>query len=238
MHVIKDYDTFRNIVYEWTDIREWVVQAYVDKPLLVRNRKFHLRAYVLAVGCLKVYLFQEVLVLTAMEHYDANDVDNEWSHITNTAHQQQHPQFVEKDCVFLLSDLPQLLEAQGVVGAKCKVDATVEAMGRIIADMFDAYKGEFSVFQPLANCFELFGVDFLVDDSWNVWLLEVNCGPDFKNTGERLRHVIDNLVDDTITVGVDQLLGIRHDPPLGRFIKVYDEAWGFAAKAPPCIAFQ
>ena len=32
------------------DLREWVVQRYVDRPLLVQGRKFHIRAYALCVG--------------------------------------------------------------------------------------------------------------------------------------------------------------------------------------------
>jgi len=32
------------------DLREWVVQRCVERPLLVQGRKFHIRAYALCVG--------------------------------------------------------------------------------------------------------------------------------------------------------------------------------------------
>lgn len=43
-----------------------------------------------------------------------------------------------------------------------------------------AFRGEFTVFSPLDGCFEHFGLDFLVDEDYRVWLLEANPGPDFK----------------------------------------------------------
>lgn len=36
--------------------------------------------------------------------------------------------------------------------------------------------------------FEIFGVDFLIDRDHQVYLLEINSYPDFKQTGQRLTH--------------------------------------------------
>lgn len=42
------FEPLRKAIHASPDIREWVLQEYVDRPLLVQGRKFHLRAYVLA----------------------------------------------------------------------------------------------------------------------------------------------------------------------------------------------
>lgn len=47
-----------------------------------------------------------------------------------------------------------------------------------------AFRGEFTVFSPLPGCFEHFGLDFMVDEDFHVWLLEANPGPDFKQVRE------------------------------------------------------
>ena len=50
------------------EIQEWVVQRYVHPPLLIRQRKFHIRTYVLCIGHLSVYTWKEMLVLSASTH--------------------------------------------------------------------------------------------------------------------------------------------------------------------------
>uniref|UniRef100_M4BXS8 Tubulin-tyrosine ligase n=1 Tax=Hyaloperonospora arabidopsidis (strain Emoy2) TaxID=559515 RepID=M4BXS8_HYAAE len=235
VNVIKDFQKLRTIVNEWTDIREWVVQEYMERPLLLRGRKFHIRAYVLAVGGLKVFVYQHCLVLSALEQYSKNDTDNNYSHITNTFQQQSHPDYVESECVMLLDDIEEILAKQGVVDTAATKTKILADVGRITAEAFDAFKGEFSVFQPLPNCFEVYGVDFMVDEDFNVWLLEFNPGPDFKQTGDRLHFVIRDLMADTLRIVTNEYFLENKDvsaneAETGAFAKVYDQQWGTLSK--------
>jgi hypothetical protein len=60
-----------------------------------------------------------------------------------------------------------------------------------------------SLLLALPNCFELFGFDFLVDDDFNVHLIEANAFPDFKQTGQRLNNLISVLFEQTVAVAID-----------------------------------
>ena len=73
----------------------------------------------------------------------------------------------------------------------------------VVRDLFTAYENEYSIFCPMPNCFELYGLDFLVDDDLGVHFLEVNPGPDFKQTGDRLRSVIVQLWEQVFRIVVD-----------------------------------
>lgn len=73
----------------------------------------------------------------------------------------------------------------------------------ITRDLFAAYVGQFSVFTPLHGCFEHYGLDFVVDEEFNVYLLEVNPGPDFRQTGEGLSNfIVGGLMSDTIDIAL------------------------------------
>ncbi|GMI27715.1 hypothetical protein TeGR_g11567 [Tetraparma gracilis] len=209
---------------ELPDIREWVVQEYVPRPLLLRKRKFHIRAYVLAVSAIQVYFYDEVLVLCAGTAYDP-DATSLFGHITNTAYQAVDPGFVEEECVMLLGDVARILLEEGRAGSAEEAGAItakiLEDMQAVTGELWSAFKNEQSVYSPLPGCWEHSGLDFLVDEDYNVVLLETNPGPDFKQTGSRLNSVVRNMFEETIDL---TLGGVPFDKERNgsAFTKVFD----------------
>lgn len=154
-----------------SQIREWVIQRYISRPLLLDGRKFHIRAYVLAVSNIRVYLYRDMLALFALKAYDGADLHDKLAHLTNTCLQTDHAGFEEDRSVRLFWDLAEE-ENAGVT--KAELEHIFEQMQRILADTFDACAGEMTTFQTMPNAFELFGFDFLIDEDRKVYLLEAN----------------------------------------------------------------
>jgi tubulin---tyrosine ligase len=72
-----------------SQLRHFVAQPYIDLPLLLPSipRKFHIRAYALAVGSLRVYVYREMLALFAAAPYQtpsSTTTSNLHAHLTNT----------------------------------------------------------------------------------------------------------------------------------------------------------
>ena len=222
--VVRTKDDLRSVVNEWSDVREWVLQRYVPRLLLLKEqrRKFHLRVFVVCVGALKVFLLTKYIAFFATESFGgggggsgAQAQEEDFTHITNAAHQKNHPEFIEEDC-FLSSDelaeLVQLEPARGGLGMS-KEDAEREfttpegrvlrGMATCLDEVFRAAERQPAVFQPLGNCFELYGLDFLLDEDLAVHLLEFNSGPDLEQAGDRLKGVIETLMDGVFELGVD-----------------------------------
>lgn len=136
------------------------------------GHKFHLRVYVLADGAISVHVFQEGLVLIASEPFDAADISKTHAHITNTCVNTGAAAFVEEALVRSTAELPAMLVASGHCASLAEAGARVARMWADINDLtkhaFQAVKGDTSAYMPLPNAWELYGVDFLVDDRWQV----------------------------------------------------------------------
>ena len=187
-----------------------VLQRYVSNPLLLRKRKFHIRAYVVAVGALRIYFYRNCLALCAGKKFSNDNHYTDLSaHITNTAFQiETDTNFQEKLFVLQWNEdmIAPILIRDGtfdcIKHANDAIQATLSKMELITGELFNAYKGEFGVFAPIDGCFEHYGLDFLIDEEWNVFLLEVNPGPDFKQTGNKLESLIENLMSCTVDVAL------------------------------------
>jgi tubulin--tyrosine ligase len=178
------------------------LQRYIENPLLLRKRKFHIRAYVLAVSAISVYFYEDVLILCSGTKYNAGNTDNAFAHITNTAYQSQDPGFSEEKCVLILEEMIAILNKQGIENARGKVEKILDDMKIITGELFASYKGEYGVYAPLQDSFEQYGLDFMIDDDFNVFLLEVNPGPDFKQSGKKCEPVVEGFLAASIDYGI------------------------------------
>lgn len=68
--------------------RKFVIQKYLESPLLIKGRKFDIRAWVLLDYRKNLYLFREGYIRTSSERYDKNCLDNYYIHLTNNAVQK------------------------------------------------------------------------------------------------------------------------------------------------------
>ena len=69
----------------------------------------------------------------------------------------------------------------------------------------DCYMASFKTLNPAKrrNSFELFGFDFMIDEDFRTWLIEVNTNPQLfiKNSG--MKHVTPKMFDDLFDIVLD-----------------------------------
>lgn len=179
------------------DVREWIVQRYITNPKLFpryQNRKFHLRVYIVAYGDLRVYVYDGILALFASLTYEKNYTTEDYlRHMTNT-------------CVQLDSDLSEeelVKEFSSLIDLDDDLQRNIfQQIKDIVKEIFTGLHPEMSIFQPLKSAFEIYGLDFLVDESNRVYFLEANAYPDFKQTGDTLsiliKELFENILDEII----------------------------------------
>ncbi|KAJ1644225.1 tubulin--tyrosine ligase [Coemansia asiatica] len=185
-----------------SQIREWVIQRYINRPLLLKShgeRKFHIRTYVLAAGDLTVFVYRHMLALFAPHPYkqSAGDLNDHRAHLTNTCLQAKHEEFDESKAVDLFWNLDLSQE---------KLDCIFDQICKILGDTFAAVASESTSFQAWANCIEQFGFDFLVDEDCNAYMLEANAYPDFKQTGENLKFVVEGFMAASVATAAGSFL--------------------------------
>ncbi|CAN6651204.1 probable tubulin--tyrosine ligase Pby1p [Trichomonascus vanleenenianus] len=174
-----------------SQMRHFVVQKYLDNPLILAEhggRKFHIRTYVLASGALNVYVYRHMLALFALSTYSRPSKDDSdhiplHGHLTNTCLQGESK---DEESVNLFWELKGLSDKDKshIFKQICEITGEVFKAASVV-DRIN--------FQPLDTAFEFYGLDFLVLDDFSVKLLEINAYPDFKQTGDDLKQVIEGL---------------------------------------------
>ena len=55
------------------------------------------------------------------------------------------------------------------------------------------------------HCFEIFGYDFIIDEEFKVWLIEINTNPCLEESSGLLEMLLPRMIDDALKLTVDIL---------------------------------
>ena len=142
----------------------FVIQKYLEKPILLRKRKFDIRLWVLVAQDGKCYQFKEGYIRTSSVEYDTSpeSLDKAFIHLTNNAVQKfndNYGAFEEGNQLSLKQGSVQL-RSQGI-----DLELSDVVYGPIQAIIKDTLRSVEAKLNPQGRkfCFEIFGYDFIID---------------------------------------------------------------------------
>ncbi|KAL5120712.1 hypothetical protein ACEQ8H_001461 [Pleosporales sp. CAS-2024a] len=229
-----------------SQLRHFIAQPYIHPPLLLRppkappsdssQRKFHIRTYVVATGALKVYVYRHMLALFAARPYvppwhdvlQSDRAEAMRAHLTNTCLQESGDREGSVGLFWSLPDsLPTQPDASTPPASSEWKSKVFDQLCAITGATFEAAVRSMSIhFQPLPNAFEIFGLDFMVSvedgGELRTWLLEVNAFPDFRQTGDELKGMVEGLFEGVVDVAIKPVFGMRGEESGEAMVRVLD----------------
>ena len=83
-------------------------------------------------------------------------------------------------------------------------DHFIPRMRDLIIDSFLATKNQLNP-NRRKHCFELLGYDFLIDEDFRLWMIEINTNPYFGVPNNFIANLLPKMMDDLLDIVVDPI---------------------------------
>ncbi|MGS2717854.1 hypothetical protein ACVBE9_06760 [Eionea flava] len=158
---------------------EWIVQRYLSNPHLCQGKKYVLRCYVLitSVEPLRFYWYQDGFAKLASEEYSADDLHNLYRHLTNPDINEENGSAEAAVTFISFKRYRDWLKNEGHDDEKF-FSALKDMITLTVISAREAMRRRNHVLgSENKSCYELIGLDCMVDDDIKPWIIECNLSP-------------------------------------------------------------
>ena len=186
-----------------------IIQKYLDKPFLYNNRKFDIRCFVLVDSNFNVYYCREGHLKGSSEEYNLNNT-NKFIHITNHSVQKKCNKFEKYEYGNEISynDFKDYLLNQNI--SLDKFDQLILDIKNLILISMNSVKNKLMRTNNVL-CFEIFGYDFIIDNNFKPWILEINNNPGLGISSPLIEKLIPRMLDDAFRLTIDKVFETKYD---------------------------
>ncbi|KAK9857247.1 hypothetical protein WJX84_000093 [Apatococcus fuscideae] len=198
-----------------TSVKTWVVQKYIERPLVIRNRKFDIRLWVLVteVSPLTIWLYKDCYLRFCAEDYSLEDIGNVYSHLSNNCIARQSEHFEAEDVasgnMWHCQEFASFLDSAQSQPDLWATHLWPQLQQIVLASLSCALDS----LEERRSSHELFGYDFVIDESLKAWLIEVNSSPSLEHSTPVTSTLCGDMIDDLFKVVLD----MPKDAPLPPF---------------------
>ncbi|KAG7399108.1 hypothetical protein PHYBOEH_009686 [Phytophthora boehmeriae] len=198
---------------------QWIVQKYIENPLLLQNgRKFDIRQWVLLTDPRPeptAYWFYRSYLRFCSRPFELTRLQDRFTHLSNYSVQQHFvPDGEDRADVNATSAAKEGTgEFESMWSSEQFRDTLRHQHGRdvwnetILPQMQSTAHVALNAVLPqlkvVGRGFEWLGFDFLVDDNYHVWLLEVNVSPDVSHSTRITTEMVPKATVDALNVVLD-----------------------------------
>ena len=177
-----------------------IIQKYIEKPLCYNGRKCDMRLWVMLTWDFNLYLFKEGHFKATSLPYDVNSQDS-YVHLTNYSVQKNNKNFAkfETGNEISFADFENSLDN--------KINVRKDLLPKVKEIIIHSLKSVCGKINKLERkmCFEIFGYDFMFDEYYNPFLLEVNTNPGLEISSPLIKMLIPRMIDDAFKLTIDKV---------------------------------